>query len=270
MAFNPLLLLGLGLGAVMLAGGSAHASTPATSGVKPNPLPGGPLPAPPGAFDVNAPPDEVKQLILAAATSGNPALMRATADQIQKLGYVPQAAALRMAADSIETAQRALPTAGSVPPGAPISVPIPGGGTVQLPPVLSLPTSPAPGPVLPAATAPSGANPIAAALTAALQLADPIANGIAASPKAKVVQFQTQERTRGTYTGALDGLYGPGVASAVAAYNIVPYPPFIWSADKKKTATNKSKFKALMLAKAGADPTRADEWIRVAELAQNT
>jgi hypothetical protein len=262
MAAKILLVLGLAAGALALAGGSANAA----------PGKPAPVPPPPGGFDVNNPPDDVKKLILAAATSGNPVLMRATADQIEKLGYGPQATALRAAADAVDAAQKSLPPAGTVSPAQPVTVPIPGGGSVQLPPVTSLPTSPPAVVLQPSApsSAPSGANPVAAALTAALQLADPIANGITASPKAKVVVFQTQERTRGTYTGALDGLYGPGVASAVAAYNIVPYPPFIWSADKKKTATNKAKFKALMLKKAAADPTRADEWARVAELAQNT
>jgi hypothetical protein len=256
MASKMFLLLGLGAAALVLGSGTAHADQP------------GHLPAHPDGFDVNNPPADIKKLILAAATSGNTALMRSTADAIEKQGYIPQANGLRAAADAVDAAQNALPAAGAVPPGSPVTVPVPG-GRVTLPPVLKLPTQPASEPEEPSA-APSGANPLAAALTAALNLADPISNGIQASPQGKVSAFQAQERERGTYTGALDGLYGPGVAMAVASYNIVPYPPFIWSKDKKKTATNKAKFKAAMLKKAGADPTRAEEWSRVAEMAQNT
>lgn len=258
MAAKLLLLLGLGAGVLALAGGTAHAEAGKAPALPPHPQ----------GFDVNNPPDDVKKLILQAATSGNPALMRSTADMIEKQGYVPQAVALRAAADAVDAAQKAVPAAGTVPASAPVTIPLPGGGVATLPPVTSLPSAPAPVQVLP--SSPSGANPLAADLTAALNLADPIANGIQASPKGKVSAFQAQERTRGTYTGALDGLYGPGVAMAVASYNIVPYPPFIWSVDKKKTATNKAKFKSAMLVKASKDPTRADEWARVAELAQNT
>lgn len=258
MAAKLFLILGLGAAALALGSGTAHAD----SG-KP-----GAIPKPPGGFDVNNPPDDVKKLILAAATSGNPALMRSTADAIEKQGYVPQAQALRVAAEAVDAAQKALPAAGTVPAGATVQIPVPGGGTVTLPPVTSLPTAPSSG--APVQVTGSGANPLAAALTAALNMADPIANGISASPQGKVSAFQAQERARGTYTGALDGLYGPGVAMAVASYNIVPYPPFIWSKDKKKTAQNKARFKQAMLAKAGTDPTRADEWARVAQLSQNT
>ena len=258
MASKLFLLFGVGAAAALLlgSGGTAHADQP------------GHLTPHPDGFDVNNPPADVKKLILAAATSGNTALMRSTADAIEKQGYIPQANGLRAAADAVDAAQRALPEAGTVPPASPVSVPVPG-GRVTLPPVLKLPSEPAAEPAEPG-RAPSGANPLAASLTAALNMADPITNGIQASPTGKVSAFQAQERERGTYTGALDGLYGPGVAMAVASYNIVPYPPFIWSKDKKKTATNKAKFKQAMLKRAGQDPTRADEWARVADMAANT
>lgn len=258
MAAKLLLLLGLGAAGVALLGGTAHAESAKPGAVPPHP----------GGFDVNNPPAEVKQLILQAATSGNPALMRSTADLIEKQGYVPQAAGLRAAADAVDLAQRSVPAAGTVPAGVPVSIPLPNGGTIKLPPVTSLPTSPSGGSG--ESSAPSGANPLAAELTAALNAADPIANGIQHSPKGEVTAFQGQERATGKYTGALDGSYGPGTALAVAAYNIVPYPPFIWSKNKAKTAAAKSKFAAYMHKKAGSDPTRADEWVRVAEIAQNT
>lgn len=253
MAGKLLVLLGLGAAALALSGGSASAAqSPAAPG-------GGPAHPPGAPFDVNNPPDDVKQLILTATASGNPALMRSTADHLDQLGYHPQATALRVLADAVEAAQKAIPAPGAVPPGTPIPVPAPGGGpAIVLPPI-----------VIPA-VAPSGANPLAAQLTAALNLADPIHTGIAKSPTGLVSAFQAQEKAAGKYTGALDGLYGSGTALGVASYNIVPYPPFIWSKVKATTTKNKAAFKAAMLQKAAADPTRAEEWAQVATIAQNT
>lgn len=251
-----LLVLGLGAAALALSGGTAHAE---------NAAPGGDPKGPPGAgpFDVNAPPPEVLKLILTAANSGNPALMRSTADHLDELGYTPQATALRAAADAIDTATKALPPLGAAVPPGPIKLPAP--GPPGTPPIV-LPPLVIPG------SAPSGADPVAAKLTAALNLTDPIANGRTAANGQNdlVTKFQAQEKTRGNYTGALDGLYGPGVARAVAGYNIVPYPPFYWSKNKATTASMKAAFKQAMLAKASSDPTRADEWSHVASLAQNT
>jgi hypothetical protein len=246
MAGKVLLLLGLGAAALVLGSGSAHASGASTNPTHP---PGQP-------FDVNNPPKEVKDLILQAMASANPALMRSTAQHLDDLGYHPQATALRAAADAVDAAQKAVPP--NPTPGQPIPVPVPGGGTIVLPPVVV--------PVV----APSGANPLAASLTAQLNLADPVHNGINASPKDLVVKFQAQEKAAGKYTGALDGLYGAGTALGVASYNVVPYPPFIWSKNKQTTAKNKAAFKKAMQAKAAADPTRADEWLQVATIAQNT
>ncbi len=248
MAGKFLLLLGLGAAALVLGSGTAHAESSA---------PTGPVPHPQG-FDVNNPPDDVKQLILQAMASANPALMRSTAQHLDDLGYHPQATALRAAADAVELAQKAVPAPGVLPPGAPIPIPAPGGGTVVLPPI-----------VIPG-TAPSGANPLAAQLTAQLNLTDPIHTGIQAAPKDLIVKFQAQEKAAGKYTGALDGLYGAGTALGVAAYNVVPYPPFIWSKNKQTTAKTKANFKAAMQNRAAKDPTRADEWLQVATIAQNT
>ncbi len=119
---------------------------------------------------------------------------------------------------------------------------------------------------------PSGADPLAAQLTAQLNLTDPIANGRtpANSQSDLVTKFQSQEKQRGNYTGALDGLYGPGVALSVAGYNIITYPPFFWSKVKVKTASVIAAFTAAMQKKAGADTTRADEWAHVGAAAQNT
>jgi hypothetical protein len=247
MAGKLILLLGLGAAALVLGSGTAHAesSSPSTG---------------PGPFDPLNPPPDVLKLIQAAATSGNPALMRSTAAQLDKMGYTAQAAALRAAADAIETAQRALPAPGAVSPGVPVVVPGPGGLPIQLPPV-----------VLPG-TGASGADPLAAKLTAALNASDPLTNGRFgdAAQKGLVAALQGQEKTKGKYTGAVDGAYGPGTALLVASYNIVPYPPFIWSAVKSKTANLKANFKKAMLNRAAADPTRADEWAHVAAVAQNT
>jgi hypothetical protein len=87
MAAKILLLLGLAAGALALSGGTAHAESAAGgSGTGPGP------------FDPLNPPDDIKKLILTAVQSGNPALMRSTADQLAKLGYVQQANALIAAA----------------------------------------------------------------------------------------------------------------------------------------------------------------------------
>jgi hypothetical protein len=141
-----------------------------------------------------------------------------------------------------------------------VQVPGPGGAVITLPPV-----------VIPGG-APSGANPLAARLTAALNQTDPIANGrtddnvqkglVAALPRAGESDRQVLR--------AVDGLYGPGAALLVASYGIVPYPPFFWSAVKSKTANLKANFKKAMLNRAASDPTRADEWAHVAQVAQNT
>lgn len=253
MAGKLLLLLGLGAGALILSGGTAHAESGA----------GGGLPPHPQGFDVNSPPADVLKLILTASTSANPALMRSTADHLDELGYKPQATALRAAAAAIDAAQNALPKPGAALPPGSIVLPAPGGA--QAPPIVLPPL------VVPGAP-PSGADPQAAKLTAQLNLTDPIVNGRSAANAQTdlVTKFQAQEKQRGNYSGALDGLYGPGIAQAVAAYNIVPYPPFYWSKDKKKTAAMKNTFKAAMLKRASADPTRADEWAHVAAAAQNT
>lgn len=246
MAAKLLLLLGLGAAALALGSGTAHAESSPSTG--------------PGPFDPLNPPPDVLKLIQTAAQSGNPALMRSTADQLDKMGYKTQAAALRAAADAIETAQRALPPPGAVSPNSPVQVPGPGGAVITLPPV-TLPGTP-----------PSGADPLAAKLTAALNASDPLVNGRFgdAAQKGLVAALQGQEKKLGKYTGAVDGSYGPGTALLVASYSIVPYPPFIWSADKKKTANLKANFKKAMLNRAAADPTRADEWAHVASVAQNT
>lgn len=256
MAGKLLLLLGLGAGALVLSSGTAHAESGSGSG-------GGTLPPHPQGFDVNNPPADIIKLIATAASSANPALMRSTADHLDELGYKPQATALRAAADAIDAATKALPALGSPVPPGPIQLPAPGGSTappIVLPPLV-IPSGP-----------PSGADPQAAKLTAQLNLTDPIVNGRtpANSQTDLVTKFQAQEKNRGNYTGALDGLYGPGVAMSVAGYNIVPYPPFYWSKDKKKTAAMKATFKSAMLKKAAGDPTRADEWSHVATAAQNT
>jgi hypothetical protein len=256
MAAKLLLLLGLGAGALILGSGTAHAEgAPTVPGVGPEPHPQG--------FDVNAPPADVLKLIATAASSANPALMRSTADHLDELGYHPQAKALRAAADAIDIAVKALPPIGATPPIGPVQLPPPGGN--NFPPIVLPPL------VIPA-TPPSGADPVAAKLTAQLNLTDPIANGRtpANGQNDLVTKFQAQEKNRGTYTGALDGMFGPGVAMAVAGYNIVPYPPFYWSSNKTKTASMKANFKAAMLKKAASDPTRADEWAHVARAAQNT
>lgn len=255
MAGKLLLLLGLGAGALILSGGTAHADQ-APSGP-------GTLPHPPGGFDPNNPPPDILKLILQASTSANPALMRSTADHLDELGYKQQATALRAGADAIDAAQKALPPLGAPPVPGNIVLPAPGGP--QAPPIILPPL------VIPSGP-PSGADPVAAALTAQLNLTDPIANGRtpANSQSDLVTKFQAQEKARGNYAGNLDGEYGPGSALAVAAYNIIPYPPFIWSKNKAKTANMKKTFKAAMLKKAAADPTRADEWSHVANAAQNT
>lgn len=246
MAAKILLLLGLAAGALALSGGTAHAESSS-----PN--------AGPGPFDPLNPPPDVMKLIQAAASSGNPALMRSTARQLQSMGYTAQASALNAAADAIEAAQRALPSPGTVSPGQPVQVPGPGGAVITLPPV-----------ALPGA--PSGANPVAARLTAALNQTDPITNGRTDDniQKGLVAALQGQEKTLGKYSGPVDGLYGPGSALLVASYGIVPYPPFFWSNVKSKTANLKANFKKAMLNRAAADPTRADEWAHVAQVAQNT
>lgn len=262
MALGKIVLFGLLAGGVaLLAGGTAHADSGAAGGgdAPPTPSPGGVVPHPTG-FDINAPPADVLKLILTAANSANPALMRSTADHLDELGYTPQAAALRAAADAIERAQKALPPADAPPGGPPVVIPVPGGGTVELPPM-----------VIPA-PAPSGANPLAAKLTAQLNLTDPIVNGRtdANVQKPLVGQLQAQEKALGKFTGTLDELYGPGVAKLVASYDIVPYPPFFWSKNKNTTATMKKSFASFMQQKAAGDPTRADEWLKVAQIAQNT
>lgn len=253
MAGKVLLLLGLGAGALLLAGGTAHAAPGGGGGATPHPQ----------GFDVNNPPADVLALIQQAATSGNPALMRSTAQHLDDLGYHPQATALRAAADAIDAAQKALPSLGQPVPPGPLTLPAPGGP--QAPPIVLPPL------VIPSGP-PSGADPVAAQLTAQLNLTDPIVNGRTAANGQNdlVTKFQAQEKQRGNYTGALDGLYGPGVAMAVGGYNIVPYPPFYWSKTPAKTKSMKAAFKAAMLKKAGADPTRADEWSHVAAAAQNT
>jgi len=247
MAAKLILLLGLGAAALVLGSGTAHAesSSPSTG---------------PGPFDPLNPPPDVLKLIQAAASSGNPALMRSTADQLDKMGYKTQAAALRAAASAIEAAQNSLPPPGATNPSTPIQVPGPGGAVITLPPV-----------VIPG-TPPSGANPVAAKLTAALNATDPIVNGRTEAniQKGLVAALQGQEKSLGKYTGAVDGLYGPGSALLVASYGIVPYPPFFWSSVKSKTANLKANFKKAMLNRAAADPTRADEWAHVAAVAQNT
>jgi hypothetical protein len=240
------LVLGLA-GAALLLGGSGGTANASTS-------------TGPGPFDVNNPPPDVLKLIQAAVTSADPATMRRTADTLDQMGYKPQAAALRAAATAIETASKALPAAGTVSPGSPVQVPGPGGTVITLPPV-----------VIPG-TAPSGANPVAAQLTAALNATDPIAMGRtdATVQKGLTAALQGQEKKIGKYTGAVDGLYGPGTALLVASYGIVPYPPFYWSTNKTKTANLKANFKKAMLNRAATDPTRADEWAHVAAVAQNT
>ena len=233
-AGKVLLVLGLGAAALALAGGTAHASEDV-------PHPGG---------DTDNPPADVVKLVATAAASGNPALMRSTADQLDKLGFHKQATGLRLLADAVEAAQKGA----APPPGVP---PLPG---VQ-------PAPPVSGPA-----APSGADPLAAKLTAQLLLTDPVANGRtpANAQTDLVTAFQAQEIQRGNIKGKPDGLYGPGTALAVAGYGIVPYPPFFWSKNKATTARMKAAFKAAMLKKAAADPARADEWSHVANQAQNT
>lgn len=236
-AGKVLLVLGLGAAALALAGGTAHAESA-----------GGDVPHPGG--DTDNPPPDVVQLVTQAAASGNPALMRSTADQLDKLGFHKQATGLRTLAAAVEAAQKGAPP----PPGVP---PLPG---VQ-------PAGPPPG-----AQAPSGADALAAKLTAQLLLTDPIVNGRtpANSQTDLVTAFQAQEKAKGNLAGNPDGLYGPGSALAVANYGIVPYPPFFWSKNPNTTRKQKAAFKAAMMKKAAADPSRADEWSHVANQAQNT
>lgn len=260
MALGKIVLFGLLAGGVALfAGGTAHAESGAAGGGDAPPPPGGGAVPHPAGFDINAPPADVLKLILTAANSANPALMRSTADHLDELGYKPQAAALRAAADAIDRATKALPPA-DAPPGTKVVIPTPGGGSIELPPM-----------VIPG-TAPSGADPVAASVTAQLNLTDPIANGRTPDnvQSALVSKLQAQEKALGKYSGAIDGEYGPGTAKLVASYDIVPYPPFIWSANKSTTANWKASFKKAMQAKAATDPTRADEWLKVAQIAQNT
>ena len=244
MAGKLLLLLGLGAAALAVSAGTAHAES-GGGGAEPHPQ----------GFDVNAPPADVLQIIAQAASSGNPTLMRAAADHLDELGYHPQASALRKLADAAQAAQAAIPGANKVPPPA---------NPVNLPGLIITPGQ--------APSAGSGADPVAARLTAQLNLTDPINSGRTPENAQHdlVTQFQSQEKALGKYTGPLDGLYGPGAAKAVASYGIVPYPPFFWSKNASNTKRMKASFKAAMLAKAAADPTRADEWSHVANAAQNT
>jgi hypothetical protein len=251
-AINPLGVLGVaGAAALVMFGGTKEANAkPAPKPGEPGGLPGSSLP---GANSL--PPNAVLQRVLSAVQSGDPAVMRAEADKLEREGYAAQAADLRGAAAQIERA-----TGGGKPPGSSGLPPLPTGGGVPLPPlnptapVVNIPTTPA-------------------------QIADPQLDlagrtalmlnmkGRGREDKPLVAKFQTQETATGYYTGKIDGLYGPKSALALAKHwAIIPPKPYYWPKAASEAAKAKTDYRGQLLAIAAKDTPRADEWSRAAEV----
>jgi hypothetical protein len=82
--------------------------------------------------------------------------------------------------------------------------------------------------------------------------------------KALITAYQAQEKTRGAYSGALDGIYGPGTALTLAQdWGIVPPKPLYWA---KNPAPGKAAYTAALLAMAQSDAPRAEQWAKASDV----
>lgn len=275
-AVKLLLPIGVGIaGLVALSGKSANAQ-PATGGG------GGKAPKP---RDVPTPStsklstEEVVKLMTSAIASADPAVLRALADRLEKAGFPTQAADLRGVANELAKAGAA--AAGAPPPPTPAKPatppasipPAPSPTQVSVPPPVTM------GPVtttLPEIVVTGTAQPTAAER----EVASRVVIDQQSKPKWKdnrdlVSVFQTQESRAGSYKnlqtgakGAIDGLYGPATAIALAErFGMVPPNPKYWP---KNPAPSLTAYRNRLLALASADPARSSEWQQAAAKAKVT
>jgi hypothetical protein len=82
--------------------------------------------------------------------------------------------------------------------------------------------------------------------------------------KALVTAYQAQEKARGQYSGALDGLYGPVTALTLAHdWQVVPPKPLYWP---KNPTPAKNSYTAAIAAYASSDAPRAEAWAKAADV----
>jgi hypothetical protein len=185
--------------------------------------------------------------------SADPALIRKLATELEQKGYTGPAADLRKAADAIDAAITATPSASPPKPGVGGTMPsvsLPGGGVI-------------PGGIGTVST-PGAATDPARSLAQAMAL---MLSGATRGSENKnmVAAFQAQEKGRGFYDGNIDSLYGPKSALALALdFSNVPPKPLYWP--KANAEAAKRAYSVRLLSFAVKDPQRAEEWQRAAQV----
>lgn len=240
--------------------------------------------------------DEITQAVVNALATGNPALVRATAERLAAVGYEFVDSMLRAAAEmekelaktkekkvalkKVQQILATIPTRGDAAP----SVTKP-----KAPPAVGpkpAPIAPKPAPVKPPAPAPkpAGANlvdlgpkqpeppvtkPPAAPLNSertpefaagqvrAAKLALMLQSAKKYKENRKMVEdFQKAEGLK------IDGMYGPKTALEIASYGVVPPAPFYWPKD---WVTAKREYRANLIQYGTEYPEKAPEFRAAAE-----
>ena len=274
-AVKFLLPLGIGIAGLVALASKASASPKLSNGAAPPPLPQG---------KQKMTRDQAMAKMAQALASADPQVLSQVAAELEKQGYPDQAKDLRGVA--AELAKIGAAAAGVKAPPAPSpAVASPVAQMPQAPPaspnvILVPPVQPAPAPVKPLEPMPA---PAAAGGSAARENVQRAVIMLSSAKKWKenrdqVTALQMQEKALGHYEsldpmklgqpGAIDGLYGPGLAYAIAKYyGIAPPNPFYWP---KNYAPAVKLYKDKILELAANDPARADEWRQVAAKAKAT
>ena len=273
--------------------GKPRAGQPTPGVVKSPGLPSIPAP-PPGQEGKPVGPDVLARMVAALGT-GNPDLIRAEADKLDREGYPQQAQELRAAADAIEAAQSEtggpivpIPVLSPPPNAVPIKTPPPATKPpikVTKPPVNAIPVPPptivttmpvpAKSPAVivvdkpppdavpvpaPATGAPPNVIPDTATLAGkvALMLYESAPNG-----PVRDVPLLTAWKQK---VGLKDAghLYGAGTAKSLMLKEIVPPTPWDWPSDSTRRNNLVKDLIGNYKYKASKDAARREEWLAAA------
>lgn len=228
-------------------------ATPAEASLptRPSPLPGKP---PPPLAKART----VEERVVAALASGDPAVMRAVAGELEREGAHMAAKGLRDAAAFAEAGVNPIPNPGSperVSPPPPIAT---SPGIVPRPaPTPVLAPTPTPIELPEMVVTPVPEDPIrlkAAQLTTYLKSIGGLA-GRYKENRALVKEYQLAESL------TADGKYGPGTATKVLGHGLVPVAPYYWTtAGPTAVSRQKQTFIAAVRKAQSLDPSRTAEY----------
>jgi peptidoglycan hydrolase-like protein with peptidoglycan-binding domain len=188
----------------------------------------------------------------AALATNSANIIRAEAARLRGIGYIAQADQLDFVARQIEAVQMAAEAARQPPP--PIAEPavVPASAPRPAPPVVVMPP-----PQVPQVAAVDPLRERVAILVSHLRT-----HPKGSEDKALIGSYQANEPS---YSGNIDGKYGPKTALAVASHGVVPPTPYYWAGPTAAmVGRQKAEYRQALEQKSFEDPIRAEEWKQAA------